>query len=380
MGNSIIIFFLLFNSYYSQVTVDVDGSTILGKNLEINKEEANKDAFINAIKTYIIDSSKDADFLKTNEVKLKNNIFKNIDNYIESYKINSEEKVDNAFRVNISVTLDTVKLKNDLNKYGLPLNKGKVSTVISFVAEKKTSSSDLYATSYVTKNSFTDFENYFSNFLSDKGFSLINPYEAADNKTFPNSNTFLLLKTSELINYGKSFNADLITSGYLETTCKTYAATDEYTCTTIVSLQAISTKDGKIVFAKKVKESFRDKDESQAYKSSRVAAIKAATDAMASQVNFNWKEKTSVSYKIKINNLKTYEAFKNIKAALESADIEAISKVIEREEAKDYLVLNVDTSLDNMQKSKNLILNKLKENFNFKITESKNEILTIDLI
>lgn len=377
---SLLIYFLSFSSSYTQTTIDVAGFSTLSEDIEASKKEANKDAFINAVKTFLLNVSNDADFIIKYDVKLKNNIFNKIDTYVESYNVISEEKAKDTYKVNISVNIDTVKLKVDLTKFGIPINKGKIPKVISFVAEKKTNKTNLYMTTYVSKNSFTDFENNFSNFLSEKGFTLINPYESADVKNFPSSNNFLLLKTSELINYAKSYNADLIATGYLETNCKSYATNDDFSCTTLVSLQTITVNNAKIIFAKKIKETFKDKDENTAYIKSRSSAISLATDAMASQVNLNWKEKTSISFKVKVNNIKTYETFKAIITACENKEIGALAVVTQKEQAKSYLVLNVDTNQDNNQKSRNLILNKIKEIFNFKISENKNEIIIIDLI
>lgn len=361
----------------AEISIDVEGSAFIEDNISNARIEAKKDAFISALRITLINLSKSPDLVKNNEFKLKYKIYPNAKDYVDSYNVISEEKTKDILKENMSIVINTSKLKNDLIKFGISLEQKSVPKIISFIAEKKTNS--MFGYSYIEKNGFTDIEDNFSKYLSDKGFALINPYED-ENNFFPSSNTFLFLKTSELISYAKKYSSDLISTGYTHTDCNSKELITEFKCTTVISIQVLSAENAKIIAAKKVKETFVSKTKDEAYEKSRLAAIKSISDNLIYQLTKHWKDTKYKNYNITVTKLKNYELYSNIKKAIDSSEVENIANVIEKYQYKNAIILNVDVSTDNYEKSRRIILRKIKESINYKIMESKDENITIEII
>ena len=372
-----IIFFIIISSYYSQVSIDVEGSAFIEDNISNARREAKKDAFINAIKVALINISKSPDLVKNNEFKLKYKIYSKTSEYIDSYNISSEEKTEDVLKLKMLIVVNTNKLKKDLIKYGISLQEMKIPKIISFIAEKKNKS--MFSTTYLTKNDFTDIENNFSKYLSEKGFALINPYE--DEQTlFPSANTFMFLKTSELSNYAKNYSADLISTGYVKTECNPVRLISEFRCTTVISIQILTAKLGKIIAAKKVRETYTGKIKTEVYNKSRASAVKSISDNLIFQLTKHWKKTKYKVYTLTIKNLISYDYYKNIKKSVNNKELKNIANILEKYQTSNSLTLNVDVSSNNFKKSRKLILRKIKENLSFKIMESNDENVTIKII
>jgi len=369
-----LIFFLIFIKINSQnITIELEGSAIIENSLSSARNEAKKNAFILAIKTTLINISKNINAVKKLESDLDKTIYNNVENYIESFRALSEHRTQNNLKVSYAIILNINKLKADLIKYGISFDNKKIPKIIPFIAEKISSDNLLLNSLYLNKNSFTDIEtNLFNNFLN-KGIILLNPYETAID--YPNSNTFILLKVFELINYAKMHEADFVLSGYVYTSCN---KDFNNKCNTLISLQVLN-NDGALITSRRVNNSFTDSNYDQAYNKSREASIKTIADIVSNDLETYLQNKNNVFYNLRINKLSSYEHYMELKKIFDSQEIINIASIIDRYQSKNDLVFSVEVSNLNLNNSKNIIIKKLKEVFNINL-EFDNEDIIINII
>jgi len=372
--SKLILFLFLNNIYTQNINIEIEGTATIEGSLSNSRNEAKKEAFINAIRATLINISKNATLIKNIEYELNKTIYSQVENYIDSFRVLSELRTQNILKITYSININTNKLRNDLVKYGIGFDNKKIPKLIPFIAEKIADDTILLNSLYSNKTNFTDIETNLSNNLLNKGYILINPYELEF--AFPSSNIFLFLKINDLKDYAKKYDADLICTGYVYTSC---TKDINIKCNTLISLQ-ILTKDGNLLSSRKVNTSFSSEDYDNSYRLSREQSLKNISDIIAIDLENYLQAKNNIFYNITFNNLNTYEQYINIKKAFDSQDLQGLASITERYQSKGTIEFTVQVNNTNVENSKNIITNKLKEHLNFNIMEFKDENIILNII
>jgi hypothetical protein len=145
------------------------------------------------------------------------------------------------------------------------------------------------------------------------------------------------LKVPELIELGKTFGVGLIASGYVQTDCKK----EDNSCSTVISLQMISSDTGKIIAAKRVVETGTTKDINEAKVISRAKACQSAAASILGQMAKKWGKKNASNYKLVFKGIKNYPTYVKLRVCL-MGGVTGLSSVMERYMAKGNFVFEAE--------------------------------------
>lgn len=305
------------------------------------REAATKDAYKDAIrKTLIVMSSEEA--VRANELKLAP-LYDDAKKYIlESQQI--MEKQDATLKtisIKFNVNVDKDAIKDFLSEKGISLSSEKNLMILPLIIEKTESSSGEFwwkeSSSGSAKKGFSDVEKALSIYFAQSNYALIDPYQNGLLAQVPQSYRYMELKVPELIELGKTFGVGLIASGYVQTDCKK----EDNSCSTVVSLQMISTDTGKIIAAKRVVEAGTAKDINEAKVISRAKACQSVAASILSQMAKKWGKKSASNYRVVFKGIKDYPTYAKLRACL-IGGVTGLSNAMERYMAKGNFVFEAE--------------------------------------
>lgn len=307
------------------------------------RDLATKDAYKDAVKkTLTVMFGEPA--VRANELKLTP-LYNDAKTYIlESQQL--QEKLDSGLQtisVKLNVNVDKDALQEYLSSKGISLTSEKNMMILPLIVERSGDNSgefwwkDNSKDATAQKKSFSDIEKALSIYFAQSGYSLIDPYQNALSSQVPLSYRYMELKVPELIELGKTFNVGLIATGYVQTDCKK----DDNSCSTVVSLQMISTDTGKIIAAKRAVETGSAGDADEAKTISRAKSCQTAAGSILSQMTKKWQKRTASSYRVVFKGLNDYASYAKLRTCLMSG-INGLSSVIERYMTKGNMVFEAE--------------------------------------
>jgi len=305
------------------------------------RNDATKNAYKDAVrKTLIIMSNEQA--IRANESNLAP-LYNDAQKYIlESQQV--MEKQDTALKMislKFNVNVDKEVIQTFLSEKGISLTSEKNLMILPLIVEKtENNSNDFWwkeNANSSAKKGFSDVEKALSIYFAQSKYALIDPYQNALSSQVPESYRYMELKIPELLELGKTFGVGLIANGYVQTDCKK----DDNSCSTVVSLQMISTDTGKVIAAKRVVEAGTAKDINEARIISRAKACQSVAGSILSQMAKKWGKKSASSYKLVFKGIKDYPTYTKLRTCLMSG-ITGLSSVIERYMTKGNFVFEAE--------------------------------------
>jgi hypothetical protein len=257
-----------------------------------------------------------------------------------------QEKLDSSLQtlsIKLNVNVDKGALQDYLSSKGISLTSEKNMMILPLIVERSGDNSGEFwwkdsSKDTAQKKSFSDIEKALSIYFAQSSYSLIDPYQNALSSQVPQSYRYMELKVPELIELGKTFNVGLIANGYTQTNCKK----DDNSCSTVVSLQMISTDTGKIIAAKRAVETGSAGDVDEAKTISRAKACQAAAGSILSQMTKKWQKRSASSYRVVFKGLNDYASYAKLRACLMSGGVGGLSNVIERYMTKGNMVFEAE--------------------------------------
>jgi len=367
-----IIFIIVFTANIlaqsKEVTVEVEGTSLIEKNSSGYKKEALQEAFQKAVQIGL-GNLYNTDVLKKNEWRLKTIVYNNLSNFVSGYKIVAEEKTTQVYKVKVSVVVDTGKLSDQINQQGLGMGQTSAPRILPLIAEKKSSGNvDSWwletSGGFDFKKTFTDIEKAIATYMTERNFVLIDPYSHELSASVPQSYKYLQIKVPEAQQLGILFGVDLILKGYVATSCSTDAVVDKTSCETSLSLQVISVATGRIVASKKAVEKAESNVANEAKVISRAKVCKTVVESILVQLSQNWKNKSTKLFKVIVKNMNSYEKYKKFREVITGSDkTKGLTGMLERYQSSDAVVFegeirdNVDTVVRNLIANLNPDLN-----------------------
>ncbi|MBI3814011.1 MAG: hypothetical protein HY279_06040 [Nitrospinae bacterium] len=191
-------------------TVILEGEAeVADENYISARETAIKNAMRKAVENIVADSVNDPEILEANRENLEESIYKNYDDFVQSYKVLGETQDKNAY----SVTLQMNIFENSIKKRLTALNikfLSKDSHKIFLIIDERT------GISVVEDNFLTLFsisEDVVSKKLTEAGFEVINRNTARNKLDIKELKKALSGDGHIASAIGKSFNADMVIIG-----------------------------------------------------------------------------------------------------------------------------------------------------------------------
>jgi len=305
------------------------------------RDSATKDAYKDAVrKTLVMIYSEPA--IRANEARLAP-IYNEAQKYIlESQQV--MEKQDSTLKtisLKFNVNVDKDALQVALSEKGISLTSEKNLMILPLIVEKADNNNvDFWwkeGNNASVKKGFSDVEKALSVYFAQSSYSLIDPYQNSLSTQVPQSYRYMELKMPELIGLGKTFGVGLIATGYVQTDCKK----EENSCSTVVSLQMISTETGKVIAAKRAVETGTAKELGEARTVSRAKACQTAAASVLAQMTKKWGKKSASSYKVVFKGIKDYPTYNKLRGCLMSG-ITGLSSIAERYMTKGNFVFDAE--------------------------------------
>lgn len=305
------------------------------------RETATIDAYKDAVrKTLIVMFGEQS--VRANELRLTP-LYDEAKKYIlESQQI--MEKQDATLKtisLKFNVNVDKEAIQDFLSEKGISLSSEKNLMILPLIIEKTDNNSVEFwwkqNTDSSAKKGFSDVEKALSIYFAQSSYALIDPYQNALSSQVPQSYRYMELKVPEFIELGKIFGVGLVASGYVQTDCKK----EDNSCSTVVSLQMISTDTGKVIAAKRAVEVGTAKNIDEAKTISRAKACQTVATNVLSQMAKKWGKKSVSSYKLVFRGIKDYSTYSKLRACLTSG-ITGLSSVIERYMTKGTFVFDAE--------------------------------------
>jgi hypothetical protein len=307
------------------------------------RDLATKDAYKDAVKKTLTNMFGEQP-VRANELKLTP-----LYNDAKTYVLGSQqlmEKQDTTLKtlsIKLNVNIDKDALQDYLSSKGISLTSEKNMMVLPLIVERSGDNSGEFwwkdsSKDASQKKSFSDIEKALSIYFAQSGYSLIDPYQNALSAQVSQSYKYMELKVPELIELGKNFNVGLVANGYVQTDCKK----DDKSCSTVVSLQMISTDTGKVIAAKRTVETGSADEVSEAKTISRAKACQTVAGSILSQMTKKWQKKSASSYRLVFKGLNDYASYAKLRSCLMSGNVGGLSNVIERYMTKGNMVFEAE--------------------------------------
>ncbi|MBN1113792.1 MAG: hypothetical protein JXA66_00485 [Oligoflexia bacterium] len=334
-----------------EVTVVVDGSSVIeNEALAKAREDAKNDAYESAVRVALSSYYK-PELIRKNESRLRLKVYSKSKNLVSGFKIKSEDRIGDTLKLKVEVVLNMKSLKDKLAESGISLVEGSSSKVLPLIVERTSASGGDYwwqssSDGLEQRNQFSDVEQALAKYFTDKGLVLLDPYEHELSQRVPQSYRYMELKAPELINLGRIFDAELVSTGYIWTNCVKDDLQGVSDCETTFSLQILSIDTGRIVAAKKAVEKISDPDYGNARVISRARATKVVSDSLLSQLSKKWSKRPAFSFKVILSGLNNYSTYKNFREILTDGKIEGLDNVVERMQMENIFIFEGERRVD----------------------------------
>jgi hypothetical protein len=195
----------------------IGSSRIIKENMARAREEALREGMFKGVESYLI-SRLGKQRMSDNFILLSQEIIPRAAGYIQNYHILSQERVDDSYRVFLSIRINEALMEKTLNEFDILAPEGTQLKILFLVSEFNTANNEerYWWKAPEEGMDLTPVELALFRFFQDRGFQPINRLSGLADETYDMEMTSSSLTLAQAIQWGQLYSADVVLQGRFE--------------------------------------------------------------------------------------------------------------------------------------------------------------------